>query len=478
MFLRRNKFKFIVNKHHKEITDVLDKVLDGELIRVIINIAPRYSKTEIAVKNFIGNGFALNPACKFIHLSYSDDLANDNSEEIRDTVKSEYYQQLFPYVQISQTTDAKKKWNTTEGGGLYAVSTGGQVTGFGAGSIDADDNDTISELLKEVEELDQYISPNKFSGAIVIDDPLKPEDALSSIKRDRVNLRFETTIRSRTNSRKTPIIIIMQRLHEDDLCGYLIKKDGIYSEDNPSGWYVLSLPCIQEIGGKEQALWPHKHTLEELYKIRDANQFVFDTQYMQNPMPIHGLMYDKGFRTYANLPSYHGGAIKAYTDTADTGEDYLCTIIYVETEFFNYVLDVYYTQEAMETTEQEVAMLMNKYNVKESIIESNNGGRSFSRAVERICREQGNFKTHFRWFHQTENKYSRIFTRSAEVQNTILFPEGWISLFSKFYNDIITYTKVGKNAHDDAPDALTGTVEKRGESMSSTDLNSLRRSLL
>ena len=95
---------------------------------------------------------------------------------------------------------------------------------------------------------------------------------------------------------------------------------------------------------------------------------------------------------------------------------------------------MYYTQAAMETTEPETARRLTKYKVEEAIIESNNGGRGFSRNVEAQCRILGNRETSFTWFHQSENKEVRIFNHSAEVQN----------------------------AHDDAPDALTGTIEKRG----------------
>lgn len=100
--------KFVVNDHHVKICQALDDVIDGKIKKLIINIAPRYSKTELVVKNFISYGLAINPSAKFLHLSYSDDLANDNSEEVRDIVKSEEYKCIFPYVGIKKTSDAKK----------------------------------------------------------------------------------------------------------------------------------------------------------------------------------------------------------------------------------------------------------------------------------------------------------------------------------------------------------------------------------
>ena len=450
-FKVRTGRKFVVNSHHVKICEALDDVIKGDTRKLIINIAPRYGKTELAVKNFIAYGLAVNPAAKFIHLSYSDDLTHDNSEEIRDIVKSDAYQSLFSYVQIKKDSDSKKKWLTTAGGGVYATATGGQVTGFGAGAVDEEDNDMFSRM--------GQASPGMFSGAIIIDDPIKPDDALSDVRREAVNNRFETTIRNRVNSRNTPIVIIMQRLHERDLCGYLTATE-------PSEWRVLSLPCIEERDGEERALWPFKHTVEELHAIREANSWVFETQYMQNPVPLAGLMYEKDFKTYTEMPATAKCVTRAYVDTADTGGDFLCCIIYNDTEIGNFVLDVYYTQDAMEITENETARRFGQFGVKEADIESNNGGRAFARNVERICRMSGNHVTAISWFHQSKNKEARIFTRSAEVQNLTYFPAGWAAMFPKFHRDLTRYMKSGRNEHDDAPDALTGTVERRGHSAS------------
>ncbi|MBR5278144.1 MAG: hypothetical protein IKU23_02645, partial [Clostridia bacterium] len=207
-FKEKYKRKFIVGKHHIRIAEALDKVIAGEITRLIINIAPRYGKTELAVKNFIACGLSINPKAKFIHLSYSDDLARDNSRGVQEIIREDSYKRLFP--KTVPTSVNTRKWFTTEGGGLYAVSSAGQVTGFGAGLVDEEEE---KELLAAVEELDG-VANSEFGGAIIIDDPIKPDDARSEQVRDKVNQKFETTIRNRVNSRKTPIIIIMQRLDE------------------------------------------------------------------------------------------------------------------------------------------------------------------------------------------------------------------------------------------------------------------------
>lgn len=467
-FVKQYNRKFVVNNHHTKVCEALDLVLNGRIVKLIINIAPRYSKTEIAVKNFISAGLAINPASKFIHLSYSDDLALDNSEGVRDIVGSPAYRELFPDVRVKKGSDSKKKWYTDAGGGVYATSTAGQVTGFGAGSVDKDE-------LDEVEFPDGSI---EFSGSLVIDDAIKPEDAYSDVKRERINARWESTIKNRVNSRRTPQVVMGQRTHPMDISGYLMKTDGFtYDLDealkDPTIWYVISLPAIIGIGTPEaKALWPFKHTLEELLKMRDADSQVFDTQYMQDPQPKEGLMY-KPFRTYASLPVGEL-FVKSYTDTADKGKDFLMQFVYAETETAMYVLDVLYTQAPMEDTEPMSAVQLTKWAVEIARFESNNGGEGFSRAVEKNCRVLKNVNTRFETFHQSENKDVRIFSNSARANNLIYFPAGWDKEWQLLYNHLKNYRKAGGNSSDDPEDALTGMVEYFG---ADTRLNRVKGSL-
>lgn len=429
---------YIPNTHHRAICDALHDVVFGKTRRLIINVAPRYGKTELVSKMFIAWGFTHNPASRFVHLSYSDDLVMDNSREINEMVRSDYYRSMFPWVDVTDT--GAKLWRTSQGGGMYAASTGGQVTGFGAGLTE---DDILDEMT---------VTSRGFAGAIVIDDPLKPEDALSDVTREKVNARFDNTIRSRVNSRNTPIIIIMQRLHEQDLCGYLL-------ENEPDEWKVLTLPCLtKDADGNYKALWELKHNVNDLLHLQAVNPYVFETQYQQNPTPIEGLMY-RGFKTYDTLPvgSY---TIKNYTDTADTGADWLCSITYAEfTDGMCYVLDILFTNKPMEYTEVETAKMLTRHNVAHCIVESNNGGRGFRRNVEKNCREMGNRVTRFEDFTQTQNKQSRIFSHSNEVLNMVVFPSNWERLYPDYNKAMKSYRKEGNNLHDDAPDCTTGVVE-------------------
>lgn len=468
MFKAQYKRSFIVAEHHKKIFQALQDVVDGKCKRLIINMPPRYGKTETAIKSFISWCFALNPKCRFLHLSYSDMLVKDNSDTIRGIMKEGLYKSLFPKSALESDKSSATRWKTAAGGELYAVSTQGQVTGFGAGNVDVTEDEltqmtTAGDALSLDDNINNVLEgigarTNVFQGAILIDDPMKPEDAESDIVRERINLRFENTIRNRTNSRNTPIIIIMQRLHEHDLCGYL-------QEIEPDEWTVLSLPAIQ-VGedGTEHALWPMKHTLDELHRMRDINPLVFDTQYMQDPTPKEGLMYADGFRTYSrdNLPTGHNAQNRwNYTDTADTGSDSLCSICFIDTPEFVYVTDVLFTDASMEITESQTAELLTRNNTVWSLVESNNGGRAFARNVKRILRATlRNFRVAVNSFTQTQNKASRIYANSACCMNDILFPEGWERKWPKFYAALAGYRKDNKKKqHDDAPDCLTGVYE-------------------
>jgi predicted phage terminase large subunit-like protein len=260
--------KFIIAPHHQQIADALVRVATGETIRLVINIPPRYGKTEIAVKMFIAWCLANSPSAKFIHLSYSDDLALDNSSAIRDVISSNEYQAFFPMA-MRADSDSKKKWFTENGGGLYATAAGGAITGFGAGALGRVYSGSGSPA-------------DGFAGAIVIDDPVKPDDAFSETMRERINRRFNNTIASRTNSPETPIIVIMQRLHENDMTGFLL-NDG-----SGEHWEHLCLPAIQEDG---TALWPEKHTIERLRVMERADPYTFAGQYIQRPAPLDGGLF-------------------------------------------------------------------------------------------------------------------------------------------------------------------------------------------
>lgn len=459
-FKHRQKRKFVIGDHHEIICNALERVLSGDLTRLIINIAPRYGKTELAVKNFIAHGLALNPAAKFIHLSYSDSLALDNSEEIRDFVQEEEYQALFPHVKIKPDAKAKKKWYTTDGGGVYATSAAGQVTGFGAGQVDNEDD----ELLREIEGLEggimelqepHIIRKQRFGGAIIIDDPIKPEDADGDTVRDRVNNRFDSTIRNRVNSRNTPIIVIMQRLHPMDLSGYLQAVE-------PDKWEVISLPCVKEDG---TALWPFKHTLEELYALEAINPVVFGRQYQQDPKPKEGLLFPEDELQFFNPETVDVEALAEYRfcfiDPADEGGDDLSAPFGYLVGNKIYITDVIYNAHGTDINEPECVEQIVTRRLNAANIEGNSAWILFAKAVRSKVQERYE-DCEIRIVKHSTNKHTRILAQSAFIRNHFVFTADFKKRpqYAKFMANLCGYMKkqegASKNKHDDAPDSLAG----------------------
>lgn len=267
-FKQRMGAKMIVAPHHQVIQRTLQRVIDGEITRLIINVPPGYTKTELATINMIGRGLALNNRARFMHLSYSHNLALLNSSTARGVVKSQAYQSMWPMA-LRDDADSKAMWWTEQGGGVYASSAAGQVTGFRAG----------------------HMEPG-WQGALLIDDPVKPDDAHSETVRDGVNNRFNETIKSRLALETTPMIVIMQRIHYHDLSGYLLRGG------SGEKWHHLCLPVLIDSsqaypeenthgieiphGLPDGWLWPVKHN-ESHRSALFSHRRTAEAQYMQRP---------------------------------------------------------------------------------------------------------------------------------------------------------------------------------------------------
>lgn len=259
MFLQRKGFAWQRADHHRIVCDALMRVYRGECKRLIINIPPRYSKTEL-VNNFVSWTTGKAPDSEFILTSYSSQLASNNSWQIRETVLHPAYREIFPAVTLRSDSAAKHEWRTSQGGIVYAAGAGGTITGYGAGK-----------------------HRSGFGGAIIIDDPHKADEARSDVIRQGVIEWFQNTLESRKNSPEdTPIILIMQRLHEKDLAGWLIEGG------NGEEWEVVSLPALREDG---TALWPEKHTVDRLRMMQQAAPYTFAGQYQQRPSPPEGNIF-------------------------------------------------------------------------------------------------------------------------------------------------------------------------------------------
>lgn len=245
--------------HHKSVANALTRVVAGKTKRLIINIPPRSGKTLLVSQMFPAWVMGLNPESQFILTSYSKTLAATNTYSIREVMRSGMYQHLFGAngAQVADDSSARDQFRTVRGGQMYAVGTGGTITGIGAGSMQG----------------------GGASGAIIIDDAQKPDEANSDTIRQNVIEWYQQTLQSRVNSPSTPIVLVCQRLHESDLAGWLL--DGGSGEE----WELLKVPARNESG---DSFWPDKFPEEMLTRLERANPYVFAGQYMQEPTPKGG----------------------------------------------------------------------------------------------------------------------------------------------------------------------------------------------
>lgn len=320
-FKQRFNSKMIVAPHHVVMQAALDRTMlppdhPDFISRLIINVPPGYTKTELASINYMARGLAVNAAARFLHLSYSHKLALTNSATVRSIVKSSEYQNLWA-VSTKDDVDSKEIWHTTKGGGVTATAAGGQVTGFRAGHLDA----------------------TRFTGALIIDDPVKPDDAHSDTLRKAVNDNYNETIASRLAVETVPVILIMQRVHDDDLAGYLLKGG------SGEMWHHLELPVkIGEEGPYPEEythairiphglpdgwLWPYKHNEAHETALR-AHRRRWAAQYLQRPLKrdAYRMLWDDDMiaaaraLTFAGVPTRTVVAVDPATSNSDTSDEH------------------------------------------------------------------------------------------------------------------------------------------------------------
>ena len=409
----------------KDLCNQLQSFIDSNKKILVINMPPRFGKSYTATL-FVQWLLGRNNELKIMTGSYNETLSSTFAKQVRDMIATEQtqgvtvYRDIFPDTKIKYGEASMNKWalEGSQVANYLATSPTGTATGFGA-------------------------------DLIVIDDLIKnSEEAYNSNVLEKHIDWFTNTMLSRTE-KGFKLIIIMTRWASNDLAGFILS--------NYDDVVHINYKAINDDG---TPLDEGTLSLEDFeFKTKNMAKEIVYANYQQEPIDIKGRLYSE-FKTYVDLPKEKIVKISAYCDTADTGEDFLCNIIYADCKDSAYILDVIYTKEAMEITEPMVAEAYKKFNVNIADIESNNGGRAFARNVERITRDKGNYKTVVKWFHQSGNKIARILSNSAWVNNNIYMPVDWKNKWPEFAKDIISYQKEGKNKHDDGPDTLTGIAEK------------------
>ncbi len=426
---------------HRRYYSVLTDFAFGKIKKLMVFMPPQHGKSEGSTRRLPAFLVGINPDNKLAIVSYNAPKARKFNREIQRIIDTPEYHAIFPNTNLnsSNVTTIAGSWlrNADE---CEIVGCRGPLTG---------------------EPVDILIMDDIYKDA---------KTAWSPTVRSAVSDWYDTVAETRLHN-DSQQLIVFTRWHEEDLAGKLLREQGVYNPiDNPAGWVVVVYQAIKEGEPNEydprnpgEALWEERHSREKLLAVKKRNPHVFDSLYQQNPKPMEGLMYTR-FKTYSMLPREKFRR-RNYTDTADTGADYLCSVCYLETRTGMYITDVLLTKRPMEYTEPKTAEMLLLNRTEDVNIESNNGGRGFARAVERIVREDGGMLSRrmmFRAFHQGINKDVRIFSHSAEVQNLIYYPEDWEVRWPEFANAVKSYRKEGLNEHDDVPDVLTGMCENFG----------------
>lgn len=367
--------------------------------------------------------------------SYNETLSTSFSKMVRDSITEKkadkdkvIFSDIFPQTNIKQGDCAANLWSLEKGNNNYlATSPTGTATGFGANII------VIDDLIKNASE------------------------ANNSLNRDKQWSWFTDTMLSRLEGNDWKIIVVMTRWHSKDLAGRLIS----HCNENKISYKQILYKAIKDNGSMlcDDILNYESYTI----KTKTMSPEIALANYQQEPIDLKGTLY-KSFKTYDEIPkdmfgNYKFTEIKSYCDTADTGDDYLCNIIYGVLNREAYILDVYYTKDHMEITEKEVAKRLTEFKVNNALVEGNNGGRGFARQVERNMRDLGNHKTIIRTFHQTNNKNARILSNATWVMEHIYYPSNWHNKWNEYFVSMKEYQREGKNTHDDAQDATTGVAE-------------------
>ncbi|MDT2525597.1 phage terminase large subunit [Enterococcus raffinosus] len=411
----------------KDLCNELQSFLsDDEHDVLVINEPPRHGKSRTGGK-FVEWVLGNNQSKKIMTGSYNETLSTTFSKGVRNAIQEIkadknriIFSDVFPGVSIKQGDGAMNLWSLTNGYNNYlATSPTGTATGFGADII------IIDDLIKNAEEA---------NNAMVLE---KHWDW------------FVNTMLSRLET-GGKIIIIMTRWHSEDLAGRALRE-------LPNSGYRVKHVNMQAYNEKTgEMLSEDILSLKEYQrKVKTMGADIAAANYQQTPIDIKGRLY-QNLKTYDQRSEYK--KIWSYCDTADTGKDYLCSIVWGETSDGRCeVLDVIYTQEPMEYTESAVSNQYINNKVNQARIERNNGGRSFARSVRE--KVKGKCPVAIDDFYQSANKEARIYSNTAWIEQNVYFPEDWRTKWPEYYSAMTTYQREGKNKHDDAPDATTGIAE-------------------
>ena len=431
---------------HRAYYRVLEAFAAGRIRRLIVTMPPQHGKSVGATTLLPAYVLGLDPDLRVAIASYSGALASKFNRRVQRIVESREYAALFPATTIKQGAKPPGYIRTVDEvevigrrGGLLSVGREGSLTG---------------------NRVDCFILDDLYKDAL---------EANSPIVRANCWEWYTSVVRTRMHNASRELIVFT-RWHEEDLIGTLAAREPVVEFTrwaqldglSPDTWLHLNFEALKASPPTEvdprvpgEALWEGQQGRALLEAKRRLDPLQFESMYQGHPSSREGLLYGLNFAEYDQLP--HEIVRRAnYTDTADTGDDYLCSISYaVDADGVIYVTDAVYSRAPMEETEPLVGDLLVRSATRQALIESNNGGRGFARAVQALAPD-----VRVEWFHQSANKEARILSNAATVLHLVRWPRGWNLRWPDLYAHLTTYRrKFRSNRWHDAADVVTGIVE-------------------
>lgn len=406
----------------------LDQVERVELKRLIINVPPRHLKSISASVAFPAFVLGRNPGTTFTLVCYSQELGEKMMRDLRSVLASPWYRRAFPDVRLTKNTSSEIV--TDRNGGVYMTSVEGTLTGRG-------------------------------SDIIIVDDPIKPGDVLSEAERKRVNEWFSNTLFSRLNDKRTGrIVVAMQRLHEDDVTGYLTA-----SPDH--GWTVLKVPAIADfetshpvigrsapyVRAAGSVIDTDREDLDTLAQLqRDLGSLVFSAQYQQEPLPREGnLVKTAWFRTYSpEALERTFDAVVASWDTASAANDnndYSVGTVWGVKDNRYYLLRVYRERLEYPDLRRRILEVNRRHGIGRTLLEWADSGRNLFSDLAEMDR-----RSRYRVTKPKGSKEDRLAACSAIIEDgRVYLPESadWLGIF------LSEVTGFPNGRYDDQVDSLS-----------------------
>lgn len=416
-----NEF-FTPNKPHlKIICQAFQDIADGKIKKLAISLPPRAGKSY-CTSLFCAWWLGENPRDGIMRNSYGAELAEGFSYSIREMVQSEKYLKVFPKVKLKADKKNVSDWafTTAKQTSYFCAGVGGAITGKGAKMA-------------------------------ILDDPLKNiEDALSDAVVEKTWNWYTSTHMSRLEKNGVNIHIATRWSKKDPIGRLTDPYSPFYDKD----FKVIVIPALDSEG---KSFCEEIKSTEEYYDLKKITEgFIWEAEFMQNPVEEKGLLFSMESLNKFKMSEIQGktqDGVIGFTDTADRGSDYLCSLIGKQFGRYTYITDVVFTQLPIEVTEALVAQQIIDTKCEIMKIESNSGGRSFARNVRTLAEKK--------WYCQiideatTSNKETRILMNSGYVREFFYFRTDYLpgSDYDKYMRQLTSYVLMGRNTHDDATDA-------------------------